>query len=57
MHVVFVRLWVPEVDEQPIAEVLGDVTFMAQDDFLGGGLVGADDLAQYLGIEASGERR
>jgi hypothetical protein len=53
--VVFVGLRVAEVDEQPVAEVLGDVVVKAGDHLGAGGLVGAHHLAEFLRVEASGQ--
>ena len=55
LSVVLVRLRVAEVDEQPVAQVLRDVTLVALDDRGGGFLIGAHDSAQILGVEALGE--
>jgi hypothetical protein len=46
-----------EVDEQPIAEVLGDVAAEARDGAGGGLLVLRDEVAPVLGVELLRERR
>jgi hypothetical protein len=46
LGIVLVRLRVAEVDEQPIAQELGDGTVEARDHLGAGGLVGADDLTR-----------
>ena len=53
---ILVRLWEAEVDEQAVAEILGDVTAKAIDDGAGRLLVLADDVTQFLRIEPVGER-
>jgi hypothetical protein len=49
--VVLVRLGPAHVDEQTVPQILSDVAREALDDLGGGRLVGADDLAQFLGVE------
>ncbi len=53
--VVLVRLGPAQVDEQPVPQILGDVAREALDDLGGSRLVGADDLAQVLGVEPAGQ--
>ena len=51
------RLRVAEVNEKPVAEVLGDVPLVARDDLGAGRLIGADDLSEVLRVQPGGERR
>jgi hypothetical protein len=55
LRVVFVRLRVAEIDEQAIAEVLGDIPLEAGDHFGAGVLIGPHDLAPLLRVELAGE--
>jgi hypothetical protein len=57
LRVILVRLGIPKVDEQAIAQVLGNVPVKALDDLRAGALVGAHDLPQVFGIEVGGEGR
>jgi hypothetical protein len=57
MGVVLVRLGVPEVDEQPVAEVLGDVAVEEAAHLGPGGPVGAYHLAHLLRVQASRQER
>jgi hypothetical protein len=52
---VFMGRGVAEIDQQPIAEVLGDVAFILPDDFRRGLLVGAHHGAPVFGVELTGE--
>jgi hypothetical protein len=45
------RLRIAKVDQQAIAQILGDMPGKALDDVHTGGLVGADDFAQVFGVE------
>ena len=54
--VVFVGLGVAEIDQDPVANILGYMTLEATDGIGAGFLVGADHVAQLLGIELFGER-
>ena len=56
-RVVLARRGPAEVDEQPIAEVLGDVAAEARDGAGGGLLVLRDEVAPLLGVELLRERR
>ena len=51
LRVIFMRLRIAKVDEQAIAQVLGDMPSKALDHGDAGGLVGADHLAEVFGIE------
>jgi hypothetical protein len=42
---------IAEVDQQPIAEVLGDMPLKALDDFSTPGLIGPYDLAEFFGVQ------
>ena len=55
--IVFVRVRVPEVDQQAVAKVLCDLPVEALDDLGAGGLVGLHDLVQIFRVEAFGEWR
>ena len=55
LAIVLVRLRVAEVDEQAVAEVLGDVPLEALDHLGAHALVCAYHLAQFLRIQAGGE--
>ena len=50
------RLRIAKIDQQAIAEILGDMPVKALDDLGTGGLVGAHHLPQIFGIELAGER-
>src|SRR5438034_2844217 len=56
-RVVLARGGPAEVDEQPIAEVLGDVAAEARDGAGGGLLILRDEVAPLLGVELLRERR
>jgi hypothetical protein len=55
LGVIFVRQGVAEVDQEPIAEVLGDMPVEAGDHFGAGGLIGLYHLAQLFRVELTGE--
>src|SRR5262245_38269007 len=55
LRVIFVRQRVAEVDEQAVAEVLGNIPLIAGDHLGTGLLIGAYHLAQVFGIELTGE--
>jgi hypothetical protein len=57
LGVIFVRQGVAEVDQEPIAEVLGDMPLEAGDHFGAGGLIGLHHLAQLFRVELTGECR
>jgi hypothetical protein len=48
---------VAKIDQQPIAEILGDMALVTLDDRGRGLLVGADYGAQVFGVELAGELR
>src|SRR6266446_1505990 len=49
------RLGIAKIDEQPIAEILGNMAVKALDDLGTGGLVGAHDLPQVFWVELARE--
>ena len=51
------RLRIAEVNQHTVAHILGDKTAKAADGVGDAAMVGADDLAQILGIEARRQRR
>ena len=57
LGVVLVRLRVAEIHQHAIAHVLGDKAVEAADRLGDAAMIGADDLAQVLGIEARRKRR
>jgi hypothetical protein len=52
LGVILVRLGVAEINQHAVAHVLGDKTAKAADGVGRAAMIGADDLAQILGIEA-----
>jgi hypothetical protein len=57
LRIVFVCSGVAEVDEQSIAEVIGDMPLVAGDHLGARLLIGQHHLAQLFGIELTGKRR
>jgi hypothetical protein len=57
LRVVFVRLRMPKIDQQPVAEILGEVPLKALDHCRTDHMIGPDHLAVRLGIEAHRQRR
>ena len=57
LGIILVRLGIAEIDEHAVAHILGDKTAKPADGVRDAAMVGADDLAQILGIEARGQRR
>ena len=55
LGIVLMRLRIAEVDEQAIAQVLGDMALVALDDSRCGLLVGAHHRAEVFGVELPGE--
>jgi hypothetical protein len=53
--VIFMRLGIPKVDEQAIAQILRNVPVKALDDLRTGALVGTHDVPQVFGVESGGE--
>ena len=53
--IVFMGRGVAKIDEEPIAEILGDVARVGLDDLGSGFLVGVDHGAQVFGVELAGE--
>jgi len=56
LRIVFMRLGIAKIDQQAVAEILGDMPVKALDDLGTGGLVGAHHLPQIFGIELARER-
>jgi len=57
LGVIFVRLGITEINQQAIAEILGDVAVKTLDHLRARGLVGAHDLPQVFGVELGREGR
>jgi hypothetical protein len=57
LGVILMRLGVAEIDQHAIAHILGDKAAKAADGVGDTAMVGADDLAQVLGIKAGRQRR
>jgi hypothetical protein len=57
LGIIFMRLGISEINEHAVAHILSDKTAKAGDGVGHAAMVGADDLAQILGIEARGQRR
>ena len=57
LGVIFVRQGVAEVDEQAIAQILGDMPLKAGDHLGAGVLIGADHLTEVFRVELTGEHR
>ena len=57
LGVIFVRQGVAEVDQEPIAEVLGDMPLEAGDHFGAGGLIVLHHLAQLFRVELARQAR
>jgi hypothetical protein len=55
LGVVLVRLGIAEIDQHAVAHILGDKAAKAADGVGDTAMVGADDLAQILGIKARGQ--
>ena len=55
--IVFVSRRVAKIDQQPIAEILGNMPLVACDDLGRGLLIGAHYGAQVFGVELAGELR
>jgi hypothetical protein len=52
--VVFMRLRIAEIHQEPVAEILRNMTFKALDNLVTAGLIGANHLPEGFGIELSG---
>jgi hypothetical protein len=52
---VFMRLGVAKIDQQPVAEILRDIALQALDDLGIGGLIGPDHRTQVFGVELTGQ--
>src|SRR4029077_2049072 len=57
LGIVLMRLGIAEIDQHAVAHIFGDKTVKAGDGVGDAAVVGADDLAQILGIEARRQRR
>ena len=57
LGIVLMRLGIAEINQHAVAHILGDKTAKAGDGVGDAAMVGADDLAQILGIEARRQRR
>src|SRR6266581_2007098 len=57
LRIVFMRLGIAKIDQQAVAEILGDMPVKALDDLSTCGLVGAYYLPQIFRIELAGEDR
>jgi len=55
--VILMRLGIAEMDQHAVAHILGDKAAKAADGVGDAAMVGADNLAQVLGIKARGQRR
>jgi hypothetical protein len=55
LRIVFMGPGIPKVDQQTIAEILGDVPVKTLDHLRAGALIGAHHLAPLLGVELAGE--
>src|SRR5215475_14386546 len=55
LGIVFMGLRIAKVDEEPIAEVLGDMSVKVLNDLSADSLVGPDDLSEVFGIELTGQ--
>ena len=55
LGIIFVRQGIAEVDEQAIAEILGDMPLKAGDHLGAGVLIGPHHLAQVFRVELAGE--
>ena len=55
--IVFMGRGVAKIDQQPIAEILGDMALVVLDDLGSGLLVGAHHRAQVFRVELAGELR
>jgi hypothetical protein len=53
--IVFMRLRIAKVHQEPVTEVLGDMAGKTLDDHRAGGLIGPNDLPQVFGVELAGE--
>ena len=56
LRVVFMRVRIPEIDQDPVAHVLGDEAGKKADCFGHGAVITDDDLSQIFGIDARGQR-
>jgi hypothetical protein len=57
LGIVFVRSGITEIDQQPIAQILGDVPLKALNDLRADGMIGPHHLAQLLKVQTACERR
>jgi len=56
LRIILVGYWVAEVDQQAIAEILGNMPFIAFDHRRTRLLISTDYVAQLFGVELLGER-
>ena len=56
LRIIFVRQGVAEIDEQAVAEILGDMPLKAGDHLGAGVLIGAHDLPELFGVKLRRER-
>jgi hypothetical protein len=56
LRIVFMRPRIAKIDQQAIAEILGDMPLETLDNFGTGSLVSAHHLPQIFGIELAGKR-
>ena len=57
LGIVLVRLGIAEINQHAVAHILGDKAAKAADRVGDAAMIGADNFAQILGIEARGQRR
>jgi hypothetical protein len=57
LRIVFVRPRIPKIDQQPIAQILGDVPIKALNDLRTDRMIGPYHLAQLFGVQMCGEGR
>jgi hypothetical protein len=53
--IIFMRLGIPKIHEEPIAEELGDMSVIALNHLSTGGLIRPDHVPVLFGIESAGE--
>jgi hypothetical protein len=56
LRIIFMGCWIAEVDQQAIAQVLGNMPVVPPDHARAGFLIGTHHLPQFFGIELRGER-
>jgi hypothetical protein len=50
LRIVFVRLWIPKINQQPIAQILGDVPIKAFNDLRTDGMISTHHFAQLFEV-------